>query len=41
MEFRDYLKIPMRKDGSDIYLTAGAPPGAIRRDHLCFRAGCG
>jgi twitching motility protein PilU len=26
MEFRDYLKIMMMKDGSDIYLSTGAPP---------------
>ncbi|HLF98586.1 MAG TPA: PilT/PilU family type 4a pilus ATPase [Methylococcaceae bacterium] len=28
MEFRDYLKMLVQKDGSDIYLTAGAPPAA-------------
>lgn len=28
MEFRDYLKILVHKDGSDLYLTAGAPPAA-------------
>ncbi len=26
MEFRDYLKIMMMKDGSDIFLSTGAPP---------------
>jgi twitching motility protein PilU len=28
MEFNDYLKILVHKDGSDLYLTAGAPPAA-------------
>ncbi len=28
MEFKDYLKILVHKDGSDLYLTAGAPPAA-------------
>jgi twitching motility protein PilU len=28
MEFRDYLQLLVHKDGSDIYLTAGAPPAA-------------
>ncbi|WP_445371827.1 PilT/PilU family type 4a pilus ATPase [Methylomonas sp. HW2-6] len=28
MEFRDYLKILVQHDGSDLYLTAGAPPAA-------------
>ncbi|MDT8405749.1 MAG: PilT/PilU family type 4a pilus ATPase [Methylococcales bacterium] len=28
MEFKDYLKILVAKDGSDLYLTAGAPPAA-------------
>jgi twitching motility protein PilU len=28
MEFKDYLKILVHKDGSDLYLTAGAPPVA-------------
>ncbi len=28
MEFRDYLKILVAKDGSDLYLTVGAPPAA-------------
>ena len=26
MEFKDYLKLMVAKDGSDIYLTTGAPP---------------
>jgi len=26
MEFRDYLKIMMMKDGSDVFLSTGAPP---------------
>jgi len=28
MEFRDYLKILVEEDGSDIYLSTGAPPSA-------------
>ena len=28
MEFKDYLKIMVMKDASDIYLTTGAPPSA-------------
>ena len=28
MEFKDYLKILVMKDGSDLYLAAGAPPSA-------------
>ena len=28
MEFKDYLKILAMKDGSDLYLTAGAQPSA-------------
>ncbi len=28
MEFKDYLKILVHKDGSDLYLTVGAPPAA-------------
>jgi len=28
MEFNDYLKILVQNDGSDLYLTAGAPPAA-------------
>ena len=28
MEFKDYLKIMVMKDASDIYLTTGAPPCA-------------
>lgn len=28
MEFKDYLKILVHKDGSDLYLTADAPPAA-------------
>lgn len=28
MEFKDYLKILVQHDGSDLYLTAGAPPAA-------------
>ena len=28
MEFKDYLKILVHKDGSDLYLTTGAPPAA-------------
>ncbi len=28
MEFKDYLKILVSKDGSDLYLTVGAPPAA-------------
>lgn len=28
MEFKDYLKILVSKDGSDLYLTADAPPAA-------------
>ncbi len=28
MEFKDYLKILAQKDGSDLYLTVGAPPAA-------------
>lgn len=28
MEFKDYLKILAHKDGSDLYLTVGAPPAA-------------
>ncbi len=28
MEFKDYLKILAVKDGSDIYLSTGAPPCA-------------
>lgn len=26
MEFEDYLKILSSKDGSDLYLSTGAPP---------------
>jgi twitching motility protein PilU len=28
MEFKDYLKILVQHDGSDLYLTSGAPPAA-------------
>ncbi len=28
MEFKDYLKILVQNDGSDLYLTTGAPPAA-------------
>ncbi len=28
MEFKDYLKILVHQDGSDLYLTTGAPPAA-------------
>ncbi len=28
MEFKDYLKTLVQKDGSDLYLTVGAPPAA-------------
>lgn len=28
MEFKDYLKILVKNDGSDLYLTVGAPPAA-------------
>jgi len=28
LEFKDYLKILVHKDGSDLYLTTGAPPAA-------------
>ncbi|GAB6141394.1 type IVa pilus ATPase TapW [Methylosoma difficile] len=28
MEFKDYLKILVKHDGSDLYLTVGAPPSA-------------
>jgi twitching motility protein PilU len=28
MEFKDYLKILVQNDGSDLYLTSGAPPAA-------------
>ena len=28
MDFKDYLKILVTKDGSDLYLTVGAPPAA-------------
>ena len=26
MDFKDFLKIMVAKDGSDLYLTTGAPP---------------
>lgn len=28
MEFKDYLRILVQNDGSDLYLTTGAPPAA-------------
>ncbi|HEY0634070.1 MAG TPA: type IV pili twitching motility protein PilT, partial [Gammaproteobacteria bacterium] len=28
MEFKDYLRILAAKDGSDLYLSTGAPPCA-------------
>ena len=28
MEFKDYLKILVQHDGSDLYLTVDAPPAA-------------
>jgi len=28
MEFKEYLKILVQNDGSDLYLTADAPPAA-------------
>ena len=34
MEFKDYLKILVQKDGSDLYLTTGAPPAAKFQGNL-------
>lgn len=34
MEFRDYLALLVQKDGSDLYLTAGAPAAAKIDGHL-------
>lgn len=34
MEFHDYLKLLVHKDGSDLYLTAGAPASAKFDGHL-------
>ncbi len=34
MEFRDYLKLLVHKDGSDLYLTVGAPAAAKFDGHL-------
>lgn len=34
MEFKDYLKIMVMKDASDLYLSTGAPPSAKFHGHL-------
>ncbi len=34
MEFFDYLKLLVHKDGSDLYLTCGAPAAAKFEGHL-------
>ncbi|MGR9107728.1 MAG: PilT/PilU family type 4a pilus ATPase [Gammaproteobacteria bacterium] len=34
MEFSDYLKLLVHKDGSDLYLSTGAPPAAKFNGHL-------
>ncbi|GAB4279940.1 MAG: hypothetical protein Kow0065_25210 [Methylomicrobium sp.] len=34
MEFRDYLKILVGNDGSDLYLTVNAPPAAKFQGNL-------
>ena len=36
MELKDYLLILARRDGSDIYLSTGAPP--VSYTHLSFHA---